>query len=145
MSKFFVLIFIIFIFLSSCSSEKSGARISLENYLTSLKNEEFKMAYDIFSKNIKEKCKYEEFQKRASDNYDAIQHSRLVYSGENNNVSKVNVDFLIKIDDNEVNLFDMQIVDPYIDEETAKFILEDEKWSLDNLVWPIDSCEEIKQ
>ena len=37
----------------------------------------------------------------------------------------------------------MQIIDPYIDEETAKFILEDKKWSLDNLIWPIDSCEEI--
>ena len=145
MSKFFILILIFSVFLLSCSSEKSGARISLENYLTNLKNEDFKMAYDIFSTNIKKNCKYEEFQKRASENFDAIKHSRLIYSGENNNKKNVNVEFLIKIDDNEINLFDMQIVDPYIDEETAKFILEDEKWSLDNLVWPIDSCEEIKQ
>ena len=51
---------------------------------------------------------------------------------------------MIKIDDDEVNLFDMQILDPYIDEETAKFIFEQEKWVLDNLIWPIDFCEEAK-
>ena len=51
---------------------------------------------------------------------------------------------MIRIDDEEVNLFDMQILDPYIDEEVAKFIFEEEKWVLDNLIWPIDLCEEIK-
>ena len=51
---------------------------------------------------------------------------------------------MIKIDDDEVNLFDMQILDPYIDEETARFIFEEEKWVLDNLICPIDLCEEVK-
>ena len=50
---------------------------------------------------------------------------------------------MIKIDD-EVNLFDMQILDPYIDEEVARFIFEEENWVLDNLIWPIDLCEEMK-
>ncbi len=39
----------------------------------------------------------------------------------------MNVDFMIKVDDREIDLFDMQISDPYRDEETARFILENEK------------------
>ena len=62
------------------------------------------------------------------------------YKSENN----IRVNFMIKIDDDEVNLFDMQILDPYIDEEVARFIFEEEKWVLDNLIWPIDLCEEMK-
>ena len=56
----------------------------------------------------------------------------------------MNVDFTIKVDDREIDLFDMQISDPYRDEETARFILENEKWVLDKLIWPVDWCEEIK-
>ena len=89
-------------------------------------------------------AKFEEFQKRASDNYDAIKYSRLVYSGENKSENGVNVDFMIKIDDREIDLFDMQISDPYREEETAKFIFDNERWVLDKLIWPVDWCEEIK-
>ena len=143
MSKFFIFILILFL-LISCNSEKSGARLSLENYLISLKNEEFQNAYSVLSKQVKENCKFDNFQKRASDNYDAIKYSRLIYSGENKSENNIRVNFMIKIDDDEVNLFDMQILDPYIDEETAKFILEEEKWVLDNLIWPIDLCKEAE-
>ena len=143
MSKFFIFILILFL-LISCNSEKSGARLSLENYLISLKNEEFQNAYSVLSNQVKENCKFDNFQKRASDNYDAIKYSRLVYSGESITENNTRVKFMIKIDDNEVNLFDMQILDPYIDEETAKFILEEEKWVLDNLIWPIDLCKEAE-
>ena len=143
MSKFFIFILILFL-LISCNSEKSGARLSLENYLISLKNEEFQNAYSILSNNVKENCEFDNFQKRATDNYEAIKYSRLVYSGESKSSNGMKVNFMIKIDDDEVNLFDMQILDPYIDEETAKFIFEQEKWVLDNLIWPIDFCEEAK-
>ena len=143
MSKFFIFILILFL-LISCNSEKSGARLSLENYLISLKNEEFQNAYSVLSKQVKENCKFDNFQKRASDNYDAIKYSRLIYSGENKSENNIRVNFMIKIDDDEVNLFDMQILDPYIDEEVAKFIFEEEKWVLDNLIWPIDLCEDMK-
>jgi len=142
MSKFFIFILILFL-LISCNSEKSGARLSLENYLISLKNEEFQNAYSVLSNQVKENCKFDNFQKRASDNYDAIKYSRLIYSGENKSENNIRVNFMIKIDD-EVNLFDMQILDPYIDEEVARFIFEEEKWVLDNLIWPIDLCEEMK-
>ena len=143
MSKFFIFILILFL-LISCNSEKSGARLSLENYLISLKNEEFQNAYSVLSNQVKENCKFDNFQKRASDNYDAIKYSRLIYSGENKSENTIRVNFMIKIDDDEVNLFDMQILDPYIDEEVAKFIFEEEKWVLDNLIWPIDLCEDMK-
>ena len=143
MSKFFIFILILFL-LISCNSEKSGARLSLENYLISLKNEEFQNAYSVLSNQVKENCKFNNFQKRASDNYDAIKYSRLIYSGENKSENNIRVNFMIKIDDDEVNLFDMQILDPYIDEEVARFIFEEEKWVLDNLIWPIDLCEEMK-
>ena len=144
MSKFYILILILIVFIFSCNAEKSGARLSLESYLINLKNEDFKSAYLIFSNQIKEECNFEDFQKRASDNYDAIKYSRLVYSGESITGNNTRVKFMIKIDDNEVNLFDMQILDPYIDEETAKFILEEEKWVLDNLIWPIDLCKLVE-
>ena len=143
MSKFFIFILILFL-LISCNSEKSGARLSLENYLISLKNEEFQNAYSILSSQVKKNCKFYNFQKRAFENYDAIKYSRLIYSGENKSENNIRVNFMIKIDDDEVNLFDMQILDPYIDEEVAKFIFEEEKWVLDNLIWPIDLCEEMK-
>ena len=142
MSKFFIFILILFL-LISCNSEKSGARLSLENYLISLKNEEFQNAYSVLSNQVKENCKFDNFQKRASDNYDAIKYSRLIYSGESKSGNNIRVNFMIKIDD-EVNLFDMQILDPYIDEEVARFIFEEEKWVLDNLIWPLDLCEEAK-
>ena len=142
MSKFFIFILILFL-LISCNSEKSGARLSLENYLISLKNEEFQNAYSVLSNQVKENCKFDNFQKRASDNYDAIKYSRLIYSGENKSENNIRVNFMIKIDD-EVNLFDMQILDPYIDEEVARFIFEEESWVLDNLIWPLDLCEEAK-
>ena len=144
MSKFFIFLLILFL-LISCNSEKSDARLSLENYLISLKNEEFQNAYSILSSQVKENCKFDNFQKRAFDNYDAIKYSRLIYSGENKSENNVKVNFMIRIDDEEVNLFDMQILDPYIDEEVAKFIFEEEKWVLDNLIWPIDLCEEMKE
>jgi len=128
----------------SCSGAKSDARVALENYLVSMKNEEFQEAYHSLSENIRDECRFEEFQKRASDNYDAIKYSRLVYSGENKSDNKVNVDFMIKIDDREIDLFDMQISDPYREEETARFILENDRWVLDKLIWPVDWCREIK-
>ena len=142
MGKFLKLITILFL-LISCNSEKSGARLSLENYLIDLKNEDFQDAYSILSNQLKDNCSFDDFQKRASGNYEAIKYSRLVYSGENKSESSIRVNFIIKIDD-EVNLFDMKILDPYIDEETAKFKLEKEKWVLDNLIWPIDICEEME-
>ena len=144
MSKFFILILILILFLISCNAEKSGPRLSLESYLVNLKNEDYKSAYSSFSNQIKNECNFEDFQKRASDNYDAIKYSRLVYSGENITGNNTRVKFMIKIDDTDVNLFDMQILDPYINEETAKFILEEEKWVLDNLIWPIDLCKEAE-
>jgi|TARA_B100002003_G_C13962079_1_gene465958 hypothetical protein len=137
----FLILFLLSALIISCSRSKSEARVALENYLVNMKNEEFQKAYDSFSSNIREKCKFEEFQKRASDNYDAIKYSRLVYSGENSNANRVSVDFMIKIDERDVDLFDMQIMDPNRDEETAKFILENERWVLDNLIWPVDWCE----
>ena len=143
MSKFFIFLLILFL-LISCNSEKSGARLSLENYLISLKNEEFQNAYSVLSNQVKENCKFDNFQKRASGNYDAIKYSRLIYSGENKSEDIIRVNFMIKIDDDEVNLFDMQILDPYIDEEVARFIFEEESWVLDNLIWPLDLCEEAK-
>ena len=144
MSKFYILILILILFIISCNTEKSGPRLSLESYLVKLKNEDYKSAYSSFSNQIKNECNFEDFQKRASDNYDAIKYSRLVYSGENITEKNTRVKFMIKIDDNEVNLFDMQILDPYIDEDTAKFILEEEKWVLDNLIWPIDLCKDVE-
>ena len=51
---------------------------------------------------------------------------------------------MIKIDDREIDLFDMQISEPYRDEETARFILENERWVLDKLICPDDWCEENK-
>ena len=144
MSKFYILILILILFIISCNAEKSGPRLSLESYLVNLKSEDYKSAYSSFSNQIKNECNFEDFQKRASDNYDAIKYSRLVYSGESIAENNTRVKFMIKIDDNEVNLFDMQILDPYIDEETAKFILEEEKWVLDNLIWPIDLCKEAE-
>jgi len=57
---------------------------------------------------------------------------------------KVKIEFIIKIDEMEVNLFDLQIMDPYASEETAIFISESNNWKLDNLIWPVDWCEDIK-
>ncbi len=144
MFRYLILALLLTIMIISCSSTKSDARIALENYLVSMKNEKFQEAYDSLSKNVREKCKFEEFQERASDNYDAIKYSRLVYSSENKVENRVNVDFMIKIDEREIDLFDMQIMDPYRDEETAKFILEDDRWVLDKLIWPVDWCEKIE-
>lgn len=144
MFRYLILTLLLSAMIISCSGSKSDARVALENYLVSMKNEKFQEAYDNLSQNVREKCKFEEFQKRASDNYDAIKYSRLVYSGENKSVNKVNVDFMIKVDDREIDLFDMQISDPYREEETARFIFENERWVLDKLIWPVDWCEEIK-
>ena len=144
MIRYLILTLLLSVMIISCSGSKSDPRVALENYLVSMKNEKFQEAYGSLSKNVREKCKFEEFQKRAADNYDAIKYSRLVYSGENKSGNKVNVDFTIKVDDREIDLFDMQISDPYRDEETARFILENEKWVLDKLIWPVDWCEEIK-
>ena len=144
MIRYLILTLLLSAMIISCSGSKSDPRVALENYLVSMKNEKFQEAYGSLSKNVREKCKFEEFQKRASDNYDAIKYSRLVYSGENKSGNKVNVDFMIKIDEREIDLFDMQIMDPYRDEETAKFILEDDRWVLDKLIWPVDWCEKIE-
>ncbi len=144
MFRYLILTLLLSVMIISCSGSKSDTRVALENYLISMKNEKFQEAYGNLSQNVREKCKFEEFQKRASDNYDAIKYSRLVYSGENKSENGVNVDFMIKIDDREIDLFDMQISDPYREEETAKFIFENERWVLDKLIWPVDWCEEIK-
>tara|TARA_B100000941_G_scaffold39778_1_gene23853 strand:+ start:229 stop:660 length:432 start_codon:yes stop_codon:yes gene_type:complete len=143
MNKFIILTFLA-IFVFSCSGDKSDARISLENYLIHLKNEEFQKAYSYMSKNLKDKCEFNEFKNKASNNYDAIKHSRIIYSGERLNNEKVRIEFIIKIDEREVNLFDLQIMDPYASEETATFIYEANNWKLDNLIWPVDWCEEIR-
>ena len=144
MNKFIILTFLSIIFIISCSGDKSEARISLENYLTHLKNEEFKEAYSFMSNNLKEKCEFNEFENKASSNYEAIKHSRIIYSGERVSNEKVKIEFIIKIDEMEVNLFDLQIMDPYVSEETAIFISESNNWKLDNLIWPVDWCEDIK-
>ena len=144
MFRYLILTLLLSVMIISCSGSKSDTRVALENYLISMKNEKFQEAYGNLSQNVREKCKFEEFQKRASDNYDAIKYSRLVYSGENKSENGVNVDFMIKIDDREIDLFDMQISDPYREEETARFIFENERWVLDKLIWPVDWCEEIK-
>tara|TARA_Y100000817_G_scaffold49949_1_gene35788 strand:+ start:242 stop:673 length:432 start_codon:yes stop_codon:yes gene_type:complete len=143
MNKFLILT-LLPIFIFSCSGEKSGARISLENYLTHLKNEEFQNAYSYMSNNLKEKCEFNEFENRASSNYEAIKHSRIIYSGERVSIEKVKIEFIIKIDEKEVNLFDLQIMDPYASEEIATFVSESNNWKLDNLIWPVDWCEDIK-
>ena len=143
MNKFIIIIFL-FIFVISCSGDKSDVRISLENYLTHLKNEEFKQAYSYMSNNLKEKCEFNEFENKASSNYEAIEHSRIIYSGERVSNEKVRIEFIIKIDEMEVNLFNLQIMDPYASEETATFISESNNWKLDNLIWPVDWCEEVK-
>jgi len=143
MNKFIIITFL-FIFIISCSGDKSEARISLENYLTHLKNEEFKEAYSFMSNNLKEKCEFNEFENKASGNYEAIKHSRIIYSGERVSNEKVKIEFIIKTDETEVNLFDLQIMDPYASEETAIFISESNNWKLDNLIWPVDWCEDIK-
>ena len=143
MNKFLILT-LLSIFIFSCSGEKSGARISLENYLTHLKNEEFQKAYNHMSNNLKERCLFNEFENKALSNYEAIKHSRIIYSGERASNEKVRIEFIIKIDEMEVNLFDLQIMDPYASEETATFIFESNNWKLDNLIWPVDWCEEIK-
>ena len=143
MNKFIIITFL-FIFVISCSGDKSDVRISLENYLTHLKNEEFKEAYSYMSNNLKEKCEFNEFENKASSNYEAIEHSRIIYSGERVSNEKVRIEFIIKIDEMEVNLFNLQIMDPYASEETAIFISESNNWKLDNLIWPVDWCEEVK-
>ena len=143
MNKFLILT-ILSIFIFSCSGEKSGARISLENYLIHLKNEEFQKAYSYMSKNLKEECVFNEFENKALSNYEAIKYSRIIYSGERVSNEKVRIEFIIKIDEREVNLFDLQIMDPYASEETAIFISESNNWKLDNLIWPVDWCEDIK-
>ena len=143
MNKFIIITFL-FIFVISCSGDKSDVRISLENYLTHLKNEEFKQAYSYMSNNLKEKCEFNEFENKASSNYEAIEHSRIIYSGERVSNEKVRIEFIIKIDEMEVNLFNLQIMDPYASEETATFISESNNWKLDNLIWPVDWCEEVK-
>ena len=140
----FIIITLLSIFIISCSGDKSEARISLENYLTHLKNEEFKEAYSFMSNNLKEKCEFNEFENKASSNYEAIEHSRIIYSGERVSNEKVRIEFIIKIDEMEVNLFNLQIMDPYASEETAIFISESNNWKLDNLIWPVDWCEDIK-
>ena len=140
----FIIITLLTIFIISCSGDKSEARISLENYLNHLKNEEFKEAYSFMSNNLKEKCEFNEFENKASSNYEAIKHSRIIYSGERLSNEKVKIEFIIKIDEMEVNLFDLQIMDPYASEETATFIYEANNWKLDNLIWPVDWCEEIR-
>ena len=144
MNKFIILTFLSIIFIISCSGDKSEARISLENYLTHLKNEEFQKAYSYMSNNLKEKCEFNEFENKALSNYEAIRHSRIIYSGERVSNEKVKIEFIIKIDEMEVNLFDLQIMDPYASEETATFISESNNWKLDNLIWPVDWCEDIK-
>ena len=143
MNKFLILT-LLSIFIFSCSGEKSGARISLENYLIHLKNEEFQKAYSHISRNLKDECAYDEFENKASSNYEAIKHSRIIYSSERVSNEKVKIEFIIKIDEMEVNLFDLQIMDPYASEETAIFISESNNWKLDNLIWPVDWCEDIK-
>ena len=143
MNKYLILS-LLSIFIFSCSGEKSDARITLENYLTHLKNEEFQKAYNYMSKNLKEKCLFNEFEDKALSNYEAIKYSRIIYSGERASNEKVRIEFIIKTDEREVNLFDLQIMDPYASEETATFISESNNWKLDNLIWPIDWCEEIK-
>ena len=143
MNKFIIITFL-FIFVISCSGDKSDVRISLENYLTHLKNEEFKQAYSYMSNNLKEKCEFNKFENKASSNYEAIEHSRIIYSGERVSNEKVRIEFIIKIDEMEVNLFNLQIMDPYASEETAIFISESNNWKLDNLIWPVDWCEEVK-
>ena len=139
-----LLIIISLIFFISCSGEKSEARISLENYLTALKNEEFQNAYQFLSNDFKNECEYNDFKKKATINYDALKHSRIIYSGESESDERVRIEFIIKIDEKEINFFDLQIMDPYSREETAIFLFESNEWKLDNLIWPIDWCEELE-
>ena len=139
-----LLIIISLMFFISCSGEKSEARISLENYLIALKNEEFQNAYQFLSNDFKNECEYNDFKKKASINYDALKHSRIIYSGESESDERVRIEFIIKIDEKEINFFDLQIMDPYSREETAIFLFESNEWKLDNLIWPIDWCEELE-
>ena len=139
-----LLIIISLIFFISCSGEKSEARISLENYLIALKNEEFQNAYQFLSNDFKNECEYNDFKKKATINYDALKHSRIIYSGESESDEKVRIEFIIKIDEKEINFFDLQLMDPYSREETAIFLIESNEWKLDNLIWPIDWCEELE-
>ena len=142
--SFLLLVFLILISIS-CSSftEKSLARKNLEAYLISLKAGDYEKSYSYFSSEVKEDCKLSQYKKKARNNSEAIEHSRLIFKSEviiNNEVSKIN--FLIEFNEDKIELFEMAIMDPYIDEETAQFIFENSEWKLNNLIWPVDWCEE---
>ena len=63
MFRYLILTLLLSAMIISCSGSKSDARVALENYLNSMKNEKFQEAYDNLSQNVSEKCKFEEFQK----------------------------------------------------------------------------------
>jgi len=144
MKRFSILILCMFLFCISCSGTKTDARIALENYLVNLQNEDFNLAYQSLSPELKNECVYDNYKLRAKKNYEIINHSRVVYKSESklNNKGVVKVEFMIKVDDREVDLFDMEMIDAYAEEETASFVMIDGAFKLDNLIWPVDWCTE---
>ena len=132
------------LFCISCSGIKTDARIALENYLVNLQNEDFNLAYQSLSPELKKECSYGNFKLRAKKNYEIINYSRVVYKSESklNNKGVVKVEFMIKVDDREIDLFDMEMMDAYAEEETASFVMIEGTFKLDNLIWPIDWCTE---
>jgi hypothetical protein len=143
MIRYLFLLILLITFAISCSVEKSEARIALESYLTDLQKEDFNLAYEHLSPELKNECSLNDFKYRAKKNFEAINHSRLVYKSESklNDKNIIKVEFMIKVDDREVDLFDMEIMDTYLDQETASLILINEKFKLNNLIWPVDWCE----
>jgi|TARA_B110000438_G_C15402851_1_gene474147 hypothetical protein len=142
--KRFTIIFIILIFCISCSGTKTDARIALENYLLNLQNEDFNLAYQSLTPELQNECDYDSYKLRAKKNYEIINHSRVLYKSESklNNKGVVKLDFIIKVDDREVDLFDMEMMDAYADEESASFVMIDGTFKLNNLIWPVDWCTE---
>ena len=144
MKRFSIVILFIFLFCISCSVTKTDARIALENYLVNLQNEDFNLAYESFTPELKSECDYDNYKLRAKKSYEIINHSRVVYKSEStlNNKGVVKVNFMIKVDDREIDLFDMEIMDAYAEEETASFVVIDGDFKLNNLIWPVDWCTE---
>ena len=140
MIRYFLVILLI-LCLAGCTIEKSPARISLEGYLKNLKNGDFENSYKYFSKDNQSNCSINEFKKNADDISELIRNSRLIFESEEKIGEKIKINFLVQFDDSEIDLFDVAIVDPYVDNETAQFVFENSEWKLDNLIWPISWCE----
>lgn len=140
MIRYFLVILLI-LCLSGCTIEKSPARVSFEAYLKDLKNENYDNAYQYFSESNKSNCPVDQFKKNAIDSEEFIQNSRLIFKNERKTGEKIKINFLIQLDDSEIDLFEPAIMDPYAEDETAQLVFENSEWKLDNMIWPVSWCE----